>query len=886
MTLNPKFFYLNKKKFFFFKFYFFMNNTYVINSKSIEKSMVLKGCFRITILTERCFRIEYNQKKQFLDLPTSTIINRNIEDTNFIVSNGFLLEIRTKYLILTLKDFEKFPNFENLQIKSINNFFNWNFLEEPKKELFGSYRTLDCVSGSIPLGKGLISQDGFSFFDDSKSPIMLENGLFQNNNSELDIYFFGYEHEYNLCIKDFLNMSGKPPLLPKYSLGIWWSRYFAYKSEEMLEIVQSFKDHEVPLSVYVIDMDWHIVNNTGNKSNGWTGYTFNKELIPNPEELLNKLHNENLAITLNLHPADGVWPHEDQYSKMVEEMNIKDLSQIPFNIENEKFMNCYFKYLHHPLENLGVDFWWIDWQQGTGVNIDPLIGLNHLHFLDNSKDLKKRPLILSRWCGLGGQRYPIGFSGDTTVEWKSLQFQPYFTSTSSNVGFGFWSHDIGGHYSGIESGELLTRWIQFGTLSPILRLHSNCNPFHERLPWNYDKETEFNSINALKLRNSLIPFLYSVFYLYSFKLINPFRPMYYLYPDNENSYRCPWQYFIGNDLIACPIITPIDFETGFSESIVWLPPNHIWYDFQTGREYQPGWHSIHGSLSTIPIFLKGGSILPLIENNNLIFNIFLNGSTTFQFYQDDNISQNYKNNSFFIMEISTLNQSKNNFQIQFNSIGDLELNKYTNFYIKIRNINFNSKFNTNNCKLLNKKIINDDILLNIDIINFPFLIEIHNENDLLIDKSKISKKEIFNFINKFQINTFLKKNLFNEIIDESFNLNNLISFLQIPEKFKLFLINEIYDFGWFKVISNLGNEDLIIWNNNNISDFKYYYQQINMRNNPKINKIKGIVPKDLVFQKLNEQTKNHDHFNIPIRITNLELRISSFYFFKINFYLK
>ena len=129
-----------------------------------------------------------------------------------------------------------------------------------------------------------------------------------------------------------------------------------------------------------------------------------------------------------------------------------------------------FKYLHHPNERNGVDFWWIDWQQGSNSKIeglDPLWMLNHYHYLDNKRN-GKRGLILSRYAGIGSHRYPIGFSGDSVISWDSLDFQPYFTANASNVGYGWWSHDIGGHMNGIKDDELATRWVQFGVFSPIM----------------------------------------------------------------------------------------------------------------------------------------------------------------------------------------------------------------------------------------------------------------------------------------------------------------------------------------------------------------------------------------------------------------------------------
>ena len=117
-----------------------------------------------------------------------------------------------------------------------------------------------------------------------------------------------------------------------------------------------------------------------------------------------------------------------------------------------------------------------------GVN--PTWWLNYVHFTDQQRE-GKRPLLFHRWGGLGNHRYQIGFSGDTISVWDSLAFQPWFTATAANVGYAYWSHDIGGHMPGAVDPELYTRWVQFGAFSPILRTHTTKNPDSERRIWAY-----------------------------------------------------------------------------------------------------------------------------------------------------------------------------------------------------------------------------------------------------------------------------------------------------------------------------------------------------------------------------------------------------------------
>jgi alpha-glucosidase (family GH31 glycosyl hydrolase) len=300
-----------------------------------------------------------------------------------------------------------------------------------------------------------------------------------------------------------------------------------------------------------------------------------------------------------------------------------------------------------------VDFWWIDWQQGTRSKLhglDPLMALNHLHYYDLGRDGSKRPFIFSRWFGPGNQRYPIGFSGDTVVSWESLAFQPHFTATAANVGYGWWSHDIGGHMWGVEDEELYARWIQFGVFSPILRLHSTKNAYQDRRPWATDAET-FRVIRAaMQLRHQLIPYIYSMAWRNHIQHLPLITPMYYLAPESGDAYRCPQQYAFGTELIAAPFTSPIDSHTRLSRQTVWLPSGQ-WFNFFDGERFNgQRWYSVYGRLDDIPVFAKAGAIILLaaggengVQNpTRLDVHIFPGAHNRFDLYEDDGATAAYQ----------------------------------------------------------------------------------------------------------------------------------------------------------------------------------------------------------------------------------------------------
>jgi hypothetical protein len=367
-----------------------------------------------------------------------------------------------------------------------------------------------------------------------------------------------------------------------------------------------------------------------------------------------------LHTALNLHPASGVYPHEVQYIDMAEAVGLDPATEdpVPFNIADKEFTEAYFDLLHHPMERMGVDFWWLDWQQGTQTNLaglDPLFWLNHLHFYDLARDGVKRPFIFSRWGGLGSQRYPIGFSGDTIISWETLHFQPYFTATAANVGYGWWSHDIGGHMGGVEEPELYLRWVQLGVFSPIMRLHSTNNPFHERRPWGFDAETEIHAAEAMRLRHALIPYLYTAAWRNWQDGILPIRPLYHLHPDVNAAYLCPNEYTFGSELLAVPFTSKRDEDTRMSRQVVWLPDGE-WFDFFGAKRYEGGgWHAIYGDLGDVPVFAKAGAIVPMgpiagwdnVDPPNTIeLRIFPGADNVFTLYEDDGQTMIYKKGVF------------------------------------------------------------------------------------------------------------------------------------------------------------------------------------------------------------------------------------------------
>lgn len=592
------------------------------NPVAHTSAIVAGDKYRFTVLTDGLLRFEWAADGHFEDRASTFAVNRKLAVPDLYVwDRGDVLELVTKrfHVVYNKKAFSAEGFVIHLK-GAVSG--RWTYGQDVSN-LGGTTRTLDQVNGRVELGPGVLSRDGFAVLDDSKTMLFEDDGWIAprrpgDKKERSDEYIFLYGHDYREAVRAYFAVSGSQPLLPRFAMGNWWSRYHRYDEEEYLELHDHLDRDDVPINVAVVDMDWHLViagKEIPAGENGWTGYTWNKDLFPDPDAFIKKLHDRGMKVSLNVHPADGVRHWEDQYAEVAKAMGIDPKSKQPvrFDCTDRKFIDAYFDIVHHQHEARGIDFWWIDWQQGEGSKIpgvDPLWVLNHFHFLDVGRG-NERPLIFSRFGGPGAQRYQVGFSGDAIITWDSLHFQPEFTATASNIGYGWWSHDIGGHTAGIHSDELTTRWVQLGCWSPILRLHSDVNPFNSREPWRYNDEACKIMEDTLRLRHRLIPYLYTMNARSALNDEPLVTSLYWDYPEVDEAYEVPNEYRFGSELLLVPITQPRDHTTHLGSAKAWLPPKR-YADIFTGVVYSGDRSlTLHRPLTQTPVLAPEGSIIPL-----------------------------------------------------------------------------------------------------------------------------------------------------------------------------------------------------------------------------------------------------------------------------------
>lgn len=571
--------------------------------------------WRVTVLQDGLFRVEWSDDGAFEDRASTFAIRRRLDVPEYTVTRrGDGVEVTTDRATLRY-DGRPFSATGFVVETSGPDANRWRYGQEPR-DLGGTGRTLDDVDGRMALESGVLARDGIVALDDSGSFLFEDDGWVGSRApGRRDVSVFAYGRDYDAALQAFHAVSGPPTLLPRWALGNWWSRYHPYSDESYLALLDRFAEERLPFSVAVIDMDWHRVDSVPPRfGDGWTGYSWEPSLFPDPAAFLGELHRRGMRTTLNLHPADGVRAFEDAYPAMAAATGVDPESEqtIGFDPTDPAFLRAYFDVLHRPLEEQGVDFWWIDWQQGRTTSIpgvDPLWLLNHFHLLDSARD-GGTGMTFSRYAGPGSHRYAVGFSGDAVVSWASLAFQPEFTATAANIGYPWWSHDIGGHTRGVRDDELATRWVQFGVFSPVMRLHSANNPFIRKEPWMFPAESRAAMGAALRFRHRLVPYLHTMNHLAAAGTALV-RPMYHLEPHRDEAYRVPNEYAFGTELLVAPIVEPRDQVTLRGRARAWLPPG-TWTDVFTGTTYAGDrFVELHRTIETVPVLLRAGGILPL-----------------------------------------------------------------------------------------------------------------------------------------------------------------------------------------------------------------------------------------------------------------------------------
>ena len=491
---------------------------------------------------------------------------------------------------------------------------------------------------------------------------------FRSPNAKLMDYVVFYGPTADAVIASYRALSGTVPLLPQWAYGFWQCRERYTSGTHLVETVKEFRKRNLPMDVIV--QDWQYWGKYG-----WGVPKFDETNYPNPEGFIKELHD------LNAHFNVSVWENLDQKSEVAKPYVANNLF-IPnspwVDVFNPLGRETHWKALNDNLFSIGVDSWWMD---ATEPENDALKGkktfmgpgefyrLTYPLFVSQAvyegqrkTSNDKRVCILTRSAFLGQQRYGvINWSGDIGGTWDTYRNQIVAGLNFTLTGMPYWTTDIGGffrpgrsQYTDEKFHDLLTRWYQWGALSPIFRMHGYQT---ETEPWKYGDKVEGNMRKMLNLRYRLLPYIYSEAWQVTAKGSTMMRPMVMDFNGDTAALNRKFQYLFGKSLLVAPITEP-----GVSTWNVYLPKAAGWYDFWTGKHFKGG-QSVQTAapLDKIPLFVKAGSIIPIGKlqqyageksADTLEIRIYRGVNGSFDVYEDEGDSYNYEQGKYSVISFT------------------------------------------------------------------------------------------------------------------------------------------------------------------------------------------------------------------------------------------
>jgi hypothetical protein len=640
-------------------------------------AVIQDGAARFEVLSQGLIRLEYAADGRFEKRPTLTAVDRARPRGRFKTRlvDGVRV-IRTAEMTLRYRvDGGPFDASNlALRLRGRKSVFHPTFDGgDPARNLGGWYRGLDNQTGPVALHGGLLSRDGWFLLDDTASPLLTEGGRWyeprpQRSGPYQDGYLFAYGSDYVDALRDFRSLAGPAPLLPRKAFGVWFSRYTFYSARDYQRLVAAFRAHDVPLDVLVVDTDFK-------SPNPWNGWQWTQPFSPDPGGFLSWAHTKGLDVALNVHPSistqDPAYAAADAAAGGLDQDGGRCVAFIPaepapcgvWDWARREHVQSYFS-LHQPFEKQGVDFWWLDWNSdGSGADapgLTPDAWINSL-YAQRQGDRGSRWVPLSRigasltdygaaMPGIWAEhRNTIHFTGDTWDRWEMLDFQSRFTAAEgAGIGHPYVSHDIGSFHADKLPGDMYVRWVQLGAFQPILRLHSHHG---RRLPWEYERRPRRIASDFLRLRESLIPYTYTLARRAHDSGLPIVRAMYLHWPRLGAAYRFDRQYMYGDELLVAPVGTP----GARARKRVWFPPGE-WVDIFTGQRHRgPRARSIAVPLERMPVFARAGAIVPRQPDAShaeqqrgdpLVLGVYGGDDGSFTLYEDAGDGLDYRRGRF------------------------------------------------------------------------------------------------------------------------------------------------------------------------------------------------------------------------------------------------
>ena len=721
--------------------------------------------YRITILTERLIRLEYNSKGIFEDRATSRVIYRKFPKVDFQMSQtDTLLQITTPYFTLNYVKEKVFTGGKitpdsNLKITLSQTDKVWYYKHPEARNFGGIGYSLDNFQGNLKFDKGLYSTDGFACLDDSDSLVINEDGSYSARLEKgIDLYVFMYRKDFGLCLQDYYTLTGYPMMIPRYALGTWWYKNQKYTSASLEELLNNFKEEKIAMGAVILGDKWHLNDDPlVFDENAINGNTF--------KELASKF---NVKTGLTIDPSLKAKESSFTYQNIANNIDLTKQREYSFLPLSNQSLNLYGNYGIKNWINMGIDSFFLNYNNIKDKYSIAL--LTHYCYALNNMMSNKRTIVFSRNHNFATHRNTVIFTGKTKVDWNTLAILPRYNSTASNNGISYIAHAIGGYYGGIENFELYIRYIQLGVFSPLLVLASDEGKYYKREPWRWNAAQTSIIKKYLNLRNALLPYIYTESYIYHKSGSPIVQPLYYKYPKIYDEPNYKNQYFFGSEMLVCPITKKKNTIMNRVVQRMFIPEG-IWYEFESGKKYLGNkYYMSFYKDDDYPVFCKEGAIIPLSLDNtmelptNMEIIVVPGSNGNYKLYEDDGISNNFKNNSFSITEFS-FEYEKNCYKLNIQSTG------YTDILPGARNyrIRFKNSKQPDVITILsgikaipgNYYLDKNDLIIDINnvSINAGIKIECYSESSIENSTIRLINDDIKGILEDLEIETTLKEKI-------------------------------------------------------------------------------------------------------------------------------
>jgi alpha-D-xyloside xylohydrolase len=526
--------------------------------------------------------------------------------------------------------------------------------------------------------------------------------LFSEVGNQIDYYFI-YGSNADEVISGYRQITGKAPIMPKWAMGLWQSRERYVSQEQLLDVVNEFRQRKIPLDNIVLDWQYW-------EPDKWGSHEFDSTRFPDPEGMVKELHDD-----LNATIMISVWPKFYVGTKHFEQMQengflyqrnlekgTKDwigYNSTFYDAFNPAARELFWEQINAKLNVIGIDAWWMDATEPdiesnnsieerkllmSPTALGPGAQYFNAYSLLNSKvvyeglraaDPDKRVFILTRSAFAGQQKYASAtWSGDVASRWDDLKLQISAGLNFSISGIPYWTHDIGGfsverRYENAKGGdlaewrELMTRWFQFGAFCPLFRVHGQF-PYREMYNVAPENSVEYKSMLYYdKLRYRLMPYIYTLAGKAYHDDYTIMRALVMDFADDTNVLNIGDEYMFGSSILVCPV-----YEYKARSREVYLPSTSGWYDFYSGKYHEGGQViEVPAPLEKMPLFIMEGSIIPIGPEiqytgeklaDPLTLYIYAGRDGYFELYEDENVNYNYEKGMYATIPFSYNDESQ------------------------------------------------------------------------------------------------------------------------------------------------------------------------------------------------------------------------------------